>query len=108
MSQSITVFSWPKEVVFGRNIAGEVGRHASKNNIRQAMILTDEGISQNGLLEQLKSSFSQVEIQCQVYDQVKREVPDTVIAEAFNECKQAKTDLIVAVGGGSVIVPPRR
>ncbi len=103
MSQSITVFSWPKEVVFGCNIAGEVGRHASKNNIRQAMILTDEGISQNGLLEQLKSSFSQVEIQCQVYDQVKREVPDTVIAEAFNECKQAKTDLIVAVGGGSVI-----
>jgi len=103
MPQTITVFSWPKEVIFGCNITGEVGRHASKNNVWHAMILTDEGISQMGLLDQLKASFFQEEIPCQVYDQVKREVPDAVIAHVFDKCKQAKTDLLVAVGGGSVI-----
>jgi 1,3-propanediol dehydrogenase len=103
MSQSITVFSWPKEVIFGSNVSTEVGRYAVKDNIQQAMILTDEGVSSNDLLTPLKSSFSQAGVECKVYDQVKGEVPDTVISQAFDLCKAAKVNLLVAVGGGSVI-----
>jgi alcohol dehydrogenase class IV len=103
MSQTITVFSWPKEVVFGYNIAMEIGRRASENNIWHATIFTDETISQNSLLDQMKASFAQAGIPYQFYDQVKPEVPDTVIARAFDLCKQSKTDLLVAVGGESVI-----
>jgi alcohol dehydrogenase len=102
-TQPVIVFSWPKEVVFGFNIAGEIGRHASKNKVRHAMILTDEGINRSGLLDRLKSSFSQVGISFEVYDRVKQEVPDRVIADVFGKCRKTKTDLLVGVGGGSVI-----
>jgi alcohol dehydrogenase class IV len=67
------------------------------------MILTDPGISRNGLLDPLKASFFQAGIPFQVYDHVKPEVPDEVIAQVFWMCKKAKTDLLVATGGGSVI-----
>jgi alcohol dehydrogenase len=103
MSQSITFFSWPKEVIFGSNVSADVGRYAAKDNLQQAMILTDEGVSSSGLLTPLKSSFSQAGVECKIYDQVKGEVPDTVISQVFDLCKQAKTNLLVAVGGGSVI-----
>ena len=103
MSQSITVFSWPKEVIFGNNVSEAVGRNAAKDKIRQAMILTDTGVSHYGLLAPLLSSLSKEGIKFGVYDEVKQEVPDEVVGEAFEECSQAKIDLLIAAGGGSVI-----
>jgi alcohol dehydrogenase class IV len=103
MSQSITVFSWPREVMFGNNVSAEVGRYATMDGAQQAMVLTDEGVSQNGLLNSLKSSLTQSGVEFEVYDQVRGEVPDTVIEEVYQQCKQTKPNLIIAVGGGSVI-----
>ncbi len=103
MSQFMTVFSWPKEVVFGRNVSAEVGRYAAKEEARQVLILMDHGVRQNNLAEPLKNSLTQAGIEFKVYDQVMPEVPDTVIAEVFEQFRRAKPDLIVALGGGSVI-----
>jgi alcohol dehydrogenase class IV len=102
MSQPNILFSWPKEVSFGFETVNEVGRYASKNGVRRAMILTDEGVGRHGLLSPVKSSLTTAGIECGVYDQVRREVPDTVVAQAHEECQRAKADLLVAVGGGSV------
>jgi 1,3-propanediol dehydrogenase len=102
-SQLTPLFSWPKEVLFGNNVSHEIGRYAAKNMKRRAMMITDKGIRQNGLLDPLEFSFSQAGVEYRVFDQVQREVPDTVIAELLDQCRRERIDLLVAVGGGSVI-----
>jgi 1,3-propanediol dehydrogenase len=102
-AQPVTLFSWPKEVLFGNDVSHEIGRYAWKNKKQKAMIITDEGIRQNGLIDPLEFSFSQAGVGYRVFDQVQREVPDTVIAELLDQCRQERIELLVAVGGGSVI-----
>jgi alcohol dehydrogenase len=102
-SQAITLFSWPKEVIFGSNISHQIGRYASKDKKQKAMMITDAGVYQCGLLDLLTTSFSHAGIECSVYDQVRPEVPDTVVYELLEKCRDEKIDLLVAVGGGSVI-----
>ncbi len=103
MSQSTTMFSWPREVIFGSHVSQDIGQHAVKDNVEHAMILTDQGVSEQGLVEPIKTSLTQAGVVCEVYDQVSREVPHTVIADVVGRCKQAGTNLLVALGGGSVI-----
>jgi len=103
MSQTTTVFSWPKEVLFGSHVSQEIGRSAGKDQAEHAMILTDQGISQKGFVEPIAASLSQAGVICDVFDQVTREVPHTLVADVAGRCKQAGIDLLVAVGGGSVI-----
>ncbi len=102
-SQSVTLFSWPKEVFFGCQIARQVGRYAARDDCKQAMIITDRTVHQEGLLESLKASFAQAGVDFGIYDEVLPEVPDREIMVLLDRCKREQVDLLVAVGGGSVI-----
>jgi alcohol dehydrogenase class IV len=103
MTQSTTLFSWPREVMFGSHCSREIGRHAARDHIKQAMILTDSGVAQKGLVDLVKASLLEAGLRCEVIDEVSREVPHGVVADIADRCKHAGTELLVAVGGGSVI-----
>jgi alcohol dehydrogenase class IV len=74
------------------------GKHA-----RHVTILTDQGVAQQGLVEPVQAALAEAGIKCAVMGQVLREVPHTEIAKIAGRCKAAGTDLLIAVGGGSVI-----
>ncbi len=101
--KSTTLSIWPREVVFGTDCAREIGRHAARENASHVSIVTDRGVAQNGLAELVKASLAEARVMCDVMDQASREVPDSVIAEIARRCQQAETDMLIAVGGGSVI-----
>jgi len=103
LPQAVTFFSWPREVVFGDHVIGAIGRYADKERIKRALVITSRDLHHDGLLEPLKSSLSNSGIAFRVYDRVEHEVPDTVVVTACEEYRRMATDLIVAVGGGSVI-----
>ncbi len=103
MTQSTTLFSWPREVVFGSQCSRDVGRYAAREHVKYATILTDPGVAQKGLMDPVKASLAEAGVACEVIDEVSREVPHTVIADIAGRCKHTGTDLLVAVGGGSVI-----
>jgi alcohol dehydrogenase class IV len=103
MAQSTTLFSWPREVIFGGECSRDIGRYAARDRVKQAMVLTDPGVVEKGLLEPVKASLAGSGVGCEVIDQVPREVPHTAVAEIAARCRQARTELLVAVGGGSVI-----
>ena len=70
----------------------------------RALLITDAGIKQAGLLEHVFTVFdsSQVEIAA-VFDQVPPDSSLTVVEEIANFYRQQDCDSILAVGGGSVI-----
>jgi alcohol dehydrogenase class IV len=103
LSQPVTFFSWPREVVFGNGVLGEIGRYAAKERIKRAMVITSRDIHHQGLLEPLKSSLASHGIEFRLYDMVEKEVPDAAVSQACEAYLKMGADLIVAVGGGSVI-----
>lgn len=103
MTQSTTLFSWPREVMFGSHCSREIGRHAARDHIRQVMILTDSGVAQKGLVDLVKASFLEAGLMCEVIADVSREVPHHMVADIADRCRRGGAELLVAVGGGSVI-----
>ncbi len=103
LSQLVTFFSWPREIVFGDHVIGTIGRYAAKERIKRALVITSQEIHRGGLLDPLKWSLSTAGIDYRIYDRVEHDVPDTVVTNAGEEFRRSETDLIVAVGGGSVI-----
>jgi alcohol dehydrogenase len=90
-------------VIFGSECGRDVGRYAARDRVKQAMILTDPGVVQTGLLEPVRASLAGSDVRFEVIDHVPREVPHTAVADIAARCEQARVELLVAVGGGSVI-----
>jgi alcohol dehydrogenase class IV len=103
LPQPVTFFSWPREVVFGNGVIGAIGRYAAKERIKRALVITSREIHHEGLLEPLKSSLATHGIEFRLYDRVEHEVPDAAVSQACEAYLKMGADLIVAVGGGSVI-----
>ncbi|MEW6681697.1 MAG: iron-containing alcohol dehydrogenase [Nitrospirota bacterium] len=103
MAQVTTLFSWPREVMFGSHCARDVGRYAARDHVKQAMIVTDPGVVQKGLVDPVKASLIDAGVACEVIDDISPEVPHTAVVHIAGRCKQAGAELLVAVGGGSVI-----
>ncbi|MFZ5862673.1 MAG: iron-containing alcohol dehydrogenase family protein [Nitrospirota bacterium] len=103
MAQSTILFSWPREVVFGNHCARDIGRYAARDAMTQAMILTDAGVVRQGLAEPVRTSLAESGLRCDLIDKITSEVPHTFIGAIANRCREARADVLIAVGGGSVI-----
>lgn len=102
--QATTLAIWPREVTFGTYCVKEIGPRAASAHAAHVTIVTDQGVAHTGLTDVITASLAHAGVTCDVMmDQVSREVPHTVIAEIADWCKEAGTDLLIAVGGGSVI-----
>jgi alcohol dehydrogenase class IV len=92
----------PKRVVFGEGIEEKIGAEAKGLGAKKALIVTDATIEKAGLLEKVEKPLKEV-MEVDVFDKVEPE-PALVAAETAAEAaRAAKCDLIVGVGGGSVM-----
>jgi alcohol dehydrogenase class IV len=99
-----TLSIWPREVSFGLHCTREIGALlAARGHATHATIVTDQGVAQKGLVDPVTASLAEAGVTCDVMDQVSRDVPHTQIAKIADWCKEAGTDVLIAVGGGSVI-----
>ncbi|MBU4385951.1 MAG: iron-containing alcohol dehydrogenase [Actinobacteria bacterium] len=97
-------FSAPTKMIFGENIADDVGDEAESLGGTCAMILTDKGVTEAGLVEPVKESLESCSLELvEVYS----EIPVNSEVEICNEIaeigKEKGVDTLVSVGGGSVI-----
>jgi len=92
----------PKRVIFGEGIVGNIGAEAKGLGAKKALVVTDETMRKTGLLEKVEKPLKEV-VEVDVFDKVESE-PTLAAAETVAEAaKAAKYDLIVGVGGGSVL-----
>lgn len=103
MAQDLLIFSWPKEVAFGCDSAKEAGRFARRDGFRRPMIVTDMNVEELSLIAPIEESLNGEGIRFHVFDEVKREVPDETVTELADACRKNESDLLIAVGGGSVV-----
>jgi alcohol dehydrogenase class IV len=87
------------EVVFGQDALS----HLAELKGKSACIVTDENIVKLGLVDKVKEQLSQAGIQATVFDEVEPDPSLQTVQKGVALMNQYGPDLVVAVGGGSVM-----
>jgi alcohol dehydrogenase class IV len=103
MSLDPYTFTFPIWVQFGRGVSEELGPVVDSQGWERALIVTDPGIVDAGLLDGIEASLEREGIESVVYDGVEPNPTGSMVDEATEALAAAECDCIVAVGGGSVI-----
>jgi len=94
-------FYCPSKVLFGADTIKSLGTEAKQLGGRKALIVTDPGVVQAGLLKPVKESLEAAGFPYVLYDQVKPEPPIRCVTEGVAKLKAEGCDLVVGIGGGS-------
>lgn len=103
MIQEITSFSVGTKIVFGKDASHHAGLELKVRNKKRALIVTDKGIVNAGLLGNILESLENSGIEYIVFDEVPPNPPSSTVAKGVEIFKEKECDSLVAVGGGSSI-----
>jgi alcohol dehydrogenase class IV len=84
-------------------VSEELGSVVDSQGWERAMIVTDPGIVDAGLLDGIEASLDSEGIEYTVYDGVEPNPTGAMVDEATEALATAECDVVVAVGGGSVV-----
>jgi alcohol dehydrogenase class IV len=87
------------EVVFGQDALS----HLAELKGKSAFIVTDKNVVKLGLVNKVKEQLSQAGIQAAVFDEVEPDPSLQTVQKGVTAMNQYGPDLVVAVGGGSVM-----
>lgn len=98
------VFYSPTEFVFGKATEMQVGALARKHGARKVMVVYGGGsVVRSGLLDRVKQSLQEVGIEYCLMGGVQPNPVDTKVYEGIEFCRREQADMLLPVGGGSVI-----
>ena len=98
------VFYSPTEFVFGKNTEVQVGALARKYGAQKVMIVYGGGsVVRSGLLDRVKQSLQEAGIEYCLMGGVQPNPVDTKVYEGIEFCRREQADMLLPVGGGSVI-----
>jgi Uncharacterized oxidoreductases, Fe-dependent alcohol dehydrogenase family len=98
------VFYSPTEFVFGKNTESEVGALARKYGANKVLILYGGGsVVRSGLLDRVQKALEEVGIDYCCMDGIQPNPIDSKVYEGIDICRERQIDMLIPVGGGSVI-----
>jgi alcohol dehydrogenase class IV len=93
------------EFVYGEKALDLVGRYAVNFGAQRPLIVTDPGVVKAGWVKQVCDALVAVSLPPVVFDGVSSNPRDSEIAAGVERYRAENCDVIIAVGGGSPIVP---
>ena len=98
------IFYSPTEFVFGKATEMQVGALARKHGARKVMVVYGGGsVVRSGLLDRVKQSLQEAGIEYCLMGGVQPNPVDTKVYEGIEFCRREQADMLLPVGGGSVI-----
>ncbi len=94
-------FAAKTAVDFGPHAVEGLGRTAASLGVAKALVVTDKGIVQAGLLERVRQPLAQAGITVAVLDSVEPNPSTKTVSEGALAARDHQADLIVGLGGGS-------
>jgi len=101
MMDKITLFSTTKRIIFGLGAVEKVGAEAQFLKAKKVLIITDPGVIQAGLLEDVKTSLQSMGIPFIIFDGVEPDPRIEVVEKSVQVAKKEGINLIIGLGGGS-------
>ncbi|NVM76840.1 alcohol dehydrogenase [Duganella sp. SG902] len=96
-------FSTVAHIVSELGAAGRLGEHIAKRfpGARRALLVTDPGFLQTGLVETPAASLRAAGLAVEIYSQVVADPPEVVVLEAVGAARAFRADIVIGLGGGS-------
>jgi len=96
-------FSCAREIVFGVNGINRLGRLVKKMGYTSSVVITDQGVKKAGLIDMVSAPLETEGIAFRLFEQGEPEPTIEVALKAYEWAKDGKHDVVIALGGGSVI-----
>ncbi len=97
-------FSLPTKLVYGIGILDSIEDAVARFGKRKALLVTDEILLKAGPVDKVKNGFKKTDIKiAATFDKVPPNSTIKTVAQCAAAGKKKKCDMIIAVGGGSVI-----
>jgi alcohol dehydrogenase class IV len=90
-------------ILTGSGTAAQTGEVARSLGAKKVMIVTDAGVVRAGLLAPVKESLEKAGIEYGVFEEAKPNAPVASIKRCADTAREGRYNLLIAVGGGSVI-----
>ncbi|MEM9983266.1 MAG: iron-containing alcohol dehydrogenase, partial [Bacteroidota bacterium] len=93
----------PTKLVFGKGVVAQLGKEAQLYG-KKALVLIGKGsVKKNGILEEVRQQLDKAGITHQLYEGIKSNPIYQEADEAVQQGKSFGAEMIIAVGGGSVV-----
>ncbi len=99
----VTTFSWPAKIIFGVGSIGTLGREAIKLGKKVLLVTGMHSARQSGLLEKVVHDLKDNGLDVFVFDKVVPNPRVSTIDEAAAIIRSKGLDLVIGLGGGSVM-----
>ncbi len=96
-------FSIPSAVAFGEGSAMTVGHVVRGLEVGKVFCIYDEGVKKSGIAADIVASLKTAKLEVVEWDGVVANPPDIVVEEGARLARETQAEVVVAVGGGSVI-----
>jgi len=95
--------SWPNKIVFGKKSAEKLSKEIEYFNVNKLLIFTDKVIEQLPFCKDIFSNLKNHNYKFEVYNDVRQNPSDEDIVHGVAGINAYQPELLIAVGGGSVI-----
>ncbi len=96
-------FTRGPEIIFARGKTGSIGSILKSRKINRALIFTDRGIIEAGIIETVKNSLSEKNLDYYIFAEIETNPLKSVIKKGVEVAQELEPDIFIAVGGGSVL-----
>jgi alcohol dehydrogenase class IV len=101
MTEKFTLFRTTRRILFGLGAVEKTGAEAQLLKAKKVLIITDPGVIQAGLLQNIEKSLQSVDLPFVTFDGVEADPRIEVVEKSVEKAKKEGIDLIVGFGGGS-------
>lgn len=103
MTDTIQRWFVPPQNLFGWGSARATGKHVAQLGGNHALVVTDEGVRDAGVLDPVVDSLDDAAVDHTIFDETVPDPTGAVVDAAAERFDRVDADVIVAVGGGSSI-----
>ena len=96
-------YNLPVHIVFGRGCIEQLGSEAAKLGKRALLVTGRSSTKKSGLLDRAAALLKDAGVESVVFDKVTQNPLTTTVMEGAAFGRKAKCDLVVALGGGSIM-----
>jgi alcohol dehydrogenase class IV len=102
-TQNLVLWSFPTRVLLGEGASAECASEAKRLGATRVLLVSDRGVEKAGLLDPIRSALDAAELPHESALNISSNPLETEVLDATRVFDELKADLILAVGGGSVL-----
>lgn len=98
----------PKISLHGAGAIGDMVNLVASKQWGKALVVTDGQLVKLGLLDSLFNALDAHQMSYHLFDEVFPNPTEALVQKGYSAYQDAECDYVIAFGGGSLLIPPRR